>query len=157
MTDFLTTYRLTRQRFDDAIRAFPEEHLHRRIAPDTLTTAEMAMHVAGAEVYVLHGLLQKEPTEHERRLIGCAFNGVVNSDPFPFTEQEMTTDFLLATLESSRAYTESVLAAIDDDLRKRQIKSVLGPMIDGDGAFARLCSHPFYHQGQVYLIHQLLK
>ncbi|MBN8689608.1 MAG: hypothetical protein J0L72_02320 [Armatimonadetes bacterium] len=156
MTDFLTTYRLTRQRFDDLVRSFPEQHFHHRIVAETLTMAEMAMHVAGVEIYVITSLLVRETNEWEKRMIGCAFNGVVNNNPFPFSESEMTRESMLNALDEARKLTESVMSSGDDSIRRREIKSVLGPMIDGDGAMARLCAHPFYHQGQGYLILQLV-
>jgi hypothetical protein len=38
------------------------------------------------------------------------------------------------------------------DILKKEIVSVLGPVITGEGAFARMAFHAAYHQGQVHML-----
>jgi hypothetical protein len=151
MTDFEATWRLVRGRFDEAVAGLSQEQLNWRLQPDALTLGEMAVHVAGVEVSFVSQLLQSEPDEFGRRISAASTDGVVNEKPFPFTPDEITPAMVTQALELGRKMAESVV--IDPDpIRDRQIRSALGPMVDGTGALARLAYHPGYHQGQAQLI-----
>jgi uncharacterized damage-inducible protein DinB len=152
MSDFGETWRLIRGRFDDAVRGLSHEQLNWRMHPQSLTLGEMALHVAGVEVSFMSQLAGEEPTGDEARLKAAATDGSVNENPFPFAESEITAEKVDWALELAR---QKVAAMIDDltpEVRARQVKSALGPVVDGTGAFARIAYHPGYHQGQAYLI-----
>lgn len=149
MSDFLTTYSLTRGRLDDLVGKMNSAQLNFRLHPDSLTPGEMALHVAGVEVWFVE---QLTGIEADYRLAKCATDGSINDNPFPYAVSEITTEFVLSKLAEAKALTVELLGNMTEEVRNKQIKSALGPVIDGNGAAARLCSHPFYHQGQIYLI-----
>ena len=150
MSDFLTTYSLTRARFDEAVLKLSTSQLNFRINSDVLTAGEMAFHVAGVEVWFAAQLLGTTLDDQMLRIATCATDGSINDNPFPFTESEITPESVSQVLIVGRAAAESVFKA--DDIRDRQLVSALGPTITGEGAMVRLCAHPFYHQGQVYMV-----
>ncbi|MDQ2987092.1 MAG: hypothetical protein M3R13_10310 [Armatimonadota bacterium] len=88
------------------------------------------------------------------RLKKAATEGVVNDEPVPYPPDEITPDAITEALAFGRAMAEPIIAAPTDQVRANVIKSVLGPLIDGTGALARLAFHPAYHQGQIYLMKQ---
>lgn len=152
MTEFEQTWRLTRGRFEDAVSGLSHSQLNFRMQPDALTIGEMALHVAGTEVSFITQLLQEEPVGLTARLKSAATDGVINDKPFPFDPSEITPELVAEGLSLAKAIVEPVISAPTDEVRKREIVSVLGPVITGDGAFARLSYHPGYHQGQTHLV-----
>ncbi len=152
MSDFEATWRLVRGRFDETFTGLSQEQLNWRLHPDSLTLAEMAVHVAGVEVSFASQLKGLELGAYEVRLKAAATDGVVNDKPFPFTAEELTAEFVASTLATGRRFAEPIVANDTQELRAKQIVSALGPVIDGTGALARLAFHPGYHQGQAYLI-----
>jgi hypothetical protein len=149
MSDFLVTYTLTRGRLDDLVGKMSSKQLNFRLHPDSLTAGEMALHIAGVEVWFVEQLtgIAADP-----RLAKCATDGSINDNPFPYSTEEITPEFVASKLAEAKEVTTNLLSNMTDEVRSIQIKSALGPVIDGNGAAARLCSHPFYHQGQIYLI-----
>lgn len=151
MSDFSATWSLVRKRFVDAISGLNQEQLNFRLHPETLTIGEMALHTAGVEVSFGTQLLGQEPDGMDARLKSAATDGAVNDNPFPFRAEEVTPEFVAHALERGREIIEPLITN-PDAYRDRQIKSALGPMIDGTGAFARLAYHPSYHHGQVHIL-----
>lgn len=152
MSDFGETWRLIRQRFDDAVLDKSAEQLNWRIHPGALTIGEMAIHVAGVEVSFCSQLQDVAPYGELERVYKAATNGSVNDLPFPFTPEEITPELVKWALTIARDMTAEVIDETSPKIRTKQIRSALGPMVDGTGALARLAYHPGYHQGQVYLI-----
>lgn len=152
MNDFGDTWRLTRGRFDDAVRGLTTEQLHWRMQPDSLTLGEMALHVVGVEVSFISQILGQEPEGDEERLRKAATDGSVNDNPFPFESSEITAEKVEWALALGREKVAAIIDNVTDEIRGRQVKSALGPIVDGTGAFARIAYHPGYHQGQAYLI-----
>lgn len=154
MSDFYTTWQLARQRFDDAVLDLNDEQLNWRIFPGALTAGEAALHLAGVEVSFCSQLLGIEVEGLHARLKVAATEGVVNELPFPFSADEITSELVAKALAEARGTAEPVISAASEEVRSKQIKSALGPMVSGDGALARLAQHPAYHQGQVYMVRQ---
>lgn len=152
MSDFLAAYQLSRTRFESEVEGLSQEQLNWRLQPGTLTIGEAAMHVAGAEVNFISQLLGTNLDEYATRLKSAATQGIVDDLPVPFSPEEITPEAVSKALAFGRSMAEPVIAAPADEVRSTVIKSVLGPMIDGTGALARLCFHAGYHQGQVYLM-----
>jgi hypothetical protein len=148
MQDFLEAYKLSRGRFEDAVGGLSQTQLNWRIQPGTLTIGESAMHVAGAEVNFISQLLGTELDEYGARLKRAATEGIVEDVPFPYSPEEMTPDAVVKALAFGRGMAEPIIASPSEAVRAKIIKSVLGPMIDGTGALARLAFHAGYHQGQ---------
>lgn len=151
MSDFGETWRLVRGRFDDAVKGLSKQQLAYRMQPDSLTLGEMALHVAGVELWFIAQLLGESLDGDFARLAAAATDGSVNDKPFPFSSDEIDPERVAWALSLSR---DKVASVIDrpDDVRGRSIVSALGPVVDGTGALARLAYHPGYHQGQAYLI-----
>jgi hypothetical protein len=149
---YADTWELTRNRFDDAVSSLSAEQLNWRLHAGTLTVGEAAMHVAGVEISFISQLLQEDLDEEGQKLRRAATDGVVNEAPFPFTEDEITPQTVKSALDRARAMTSPVINHPPAEIEGRQIKSALGPIIDANGAFARLAYHPGYHQGQAHLI-----
>jgi hypothetical protein len=152
MSDFAASWNISRQRFVDAVSDLNQEQLAWRIHPGSLTIGEMALHVAGVEVSFISQLLGLDLDLFQGKLRAAATDGVVNELPFPFPNEEITPTTVRSALEIARAMVEPVITQPSDAVRAKEIKSALGPMIDGTGALARLAFHPGYHQGQAHLI-----
>jgi hypothetical protein len=152
MSDFAASWALSRQRLVDEVSGLSDEQLNWRLHPGVLTIAEMAMHVAGVEVSFISQLQGLDLDGPATRLKSAATEGVVNDLPFPYSPQELTSKGVLEALAYSRGLVEPVITAPSAELRAKEIKSALGPIITGEGALARLGFHSAYHQGQAYLI-----
>jgi len=151
MSDFSETWSLTRKRFDDAVAGLTKEQLNWRLHDNSLTIGECILHVAGVEISFISQLEGKTPEGLEARLKLTSTEGVVNDSPFPFAAEEITPELAAEALAIARAMVEPAVEN-PDPYRERTIKSALGPIIDGTGAFARLAYHPGYHHAQVHLI-----
>jgi len=152
MSDFSSSWTLSRKRFLDEISGLTARQLNWRIHPTCLSIGEMALHVAGVELSFGTQLTGADLGDAGNRLKLAATEGVVNDHHFPFSSEEINPQMVAENLEIARALFEPIISAADPVMRQREIKSALGPMITGDGAFARLGFHAAYHQGQAYLI-----
>ncbi len=152
MSDFALSWSLSRKRLVDEVEGLDQRQLNWQIHPNCLSIGQMALHVAGVEVSFCSQLSGATLDETGARLKLAATQGVVNDEPFPYSPEEITPELV----RKSMAYAESVCGPMIEqasaDVREREIKSALGPMISGEGAFARLGFHSGYHQGQAYLI-----
>lgn len=154
MSDYLASWTLSRKRFDDEVLGLNQAQLNWKLYPGALSIGQMALHVAGVEVSFYSQLRGLELSAEDARLKLAATEGCVNDNPFPYSDQEITPEFVAASLAKSRPVAEELLAENDSAIRSKEIKSALGPMIDGQGAMARFTFHPAYHQGQAYQIKQ---
>ncbi|CAN5412142.1 hypothetical protein BH11ARM1_BH11ARM1_10610 [soil metagenome] len=152
MSEFGQTWELVRKRFDDVFEGLNQEQLSWRLHPGTLTLGESAIHVAGVEISFISQLLGSELSLADQRLKLAATDGVVNHNTFPFRADEITPKLVQDSLSRARTMVEGVIGDPTDEVRHAQIKSALGPIIDGNGAFARLAYHPGYHHGQAHII-----
>jgi hypothetical protein len=152
MTDFETSWNIIRPRFEDAVAGLSQEQLNWRLHPESLTIGEMALHVAGAEINFVSQLLGSNLDLFEAKLRAASTDGVVNDKPFPFGENEITPELVEEALARAKAFAGPTISNPSDAVLAKQIVSVLGPVIDGRGALARLSFHPGYHQGQAHLI-----
>ncbi len=152
MNDAYAAWSLSRDRFVASISDLNAEQLNYRLFPATLTIAEMAVHVAGVEIYFGNGMLKDQLSPEFAMLLRAAMDGVANDRPFPFTPQELTPEFVAETLAAARSYVEPLIQNPTAEARAAEIVSVLGPLISGSGALARFAFHAAYHHGQVYLI-----
>ena len=139
-------------RFDDAVSGLSQEQLNWRLHPGTLSIGEAAIHVAGVEVSFISQLLGTPLDAHRQRVREASTEGVIDETPFPFSAAEITPELVAEALAFSRQMVEPVITNPGAEVLDKQIKSALGPMIDGRGAFARLAYHPGYHQGHVHII-----
>jgi hypothetical protein len=151
MSDFSTAWTLSRQRFIDEISGLSQEQLAWRLHEQALSIGQMAVHVAGVEASFGAQLAGVTLDAEGERLRLAATEGVVNDNPFPYPDNDLTPDFVLACLDRSKAVWEPLISEATPEVREKSLKSALGPMIDGNGAFARLSFHAAYHQGQAYL------
>lgn len=154
MSDFAASWALSRKRFLDEIAGLSKEQLNWRIYPNSLTIGEMALHVAGVEVSFGSQLSGAKLDGTGGRILLAATEGVVNDRPFPFHPNEISPESVAGALEYSRNLWEPLISAAAADIRQKEIKSALGPIITGEGAFARLGFHAGYHHGQAYLLKQ---
>lgn len=154
MIAYYNSWKLCRGRFDDAVLGLNDAQLNFRLHPGTLTIGEMALHVAGVEVYFTSQLLDLNLDEELTRLMQCSTEGAVNDHPFPYASEAITADKVAWGLSTGREYAEKLFQAVDADpsLLEKSLVSALGPVITGDGALARWGFHPGYHHGQIYLI-----
>ena len=82
-TDFSVSWELSRGRFDAEVLAMTSEQLNFRLYPDFLTIGEMALHVAGVEIWFISQLNRQQVPEDLVKIAKCATEGVVNGNPFP--------------------------------------------------------------------------
>lgn len=150
--DFSVSWELSRGRFDKELEGLSYDQLSYRLYPKALTIGEMAVHVAGVEVWFLYQIQGIPVPENLIRVTRCATDGVVNDKPFPFEPSELTPEFVKETLQTAAELVKEVIYAPTEEQLGRQIQSALGPIIDGRGALARLTFHSAYHQGQTYQI-----
>jgi hypothetical protein len=152
MSDFLATWELTRKRFDDAVLDLDQEQLNWRLQPDTLTIGQMAIHVAGVELFMVRQLVDVSFDDTQDRISQASTEGVISDSDFPFGREEITPELVRYALDFGRTVTQPLLANPIEEIRQKTLKSALGPIIDGTGAMARLAYHPGYHQGQVHFV-----
>lgn len=152
MNDAHAAWSLSRDRFVASISDLNAEQLNYRLFPGTLSIGEMAIHIAGVEIYFGSGMLKEELSPEFSRLLRAAMDGVANDRAFPFSSEELTPEFVVETLASARSYVEPLIQNPTAEARAAEIVSVLGPVISGSGALARFAFHAAYHHGQVYLI-----
>jgi hypothetical protein len=151
-SDFSVSWELSRGRFDQEVLSLSAEQLRFRLYPGSLSIGEMALHVAGVEVWFIHQINGATVPDDLAKVARCATEGVVNENPFPFEDAEITPEFVAGALETARALVKAVIYTPGDTQLQQQIQSALGPIIDGRGALARLAFHPAYHHGQAYQI-----
>jgi hypothetical protein len=112
----------------------------------------MALHVAGVEVSFSSQLTDSELDADASLLKSAATDGVVNSNPFPYSPEQLTPEFVKERMEFSKQLVAPRITYPTQQLLSKEITSALGPIITGHGALSRLSFHSAYHQGQAYLI-----
>ena len=152
MNDAYAAWSLSRDRFVASISDLNTEQLNYRLFPGTLTIGEMAVHIAGVDIYFSNGMLGGGLPPDLARLLRAAMDSVANDRPFPFAPEELTPEFVAETLATARTFVEPLIQNPTAEARAAEIVSVLGPVISGSGALARFAFHAAYHHGQVYLI-----
>jgi Protein of unknown function (DUF664) len=151
-SDFSVSWELSRGRFDQEVLGLSHEQLSFRLYPGALTIGEMAVHVAGVEIWFLCQLSDTPVPDSLLRITQCATEGVVNDNPFPFSSDELTPEAVAAALSTAATMVKDVIYAPSEPLFQKEIQSALGPIITGRGALARFAFHPGYHHGQAYQI-----
>jgi hypothetical protein len=151
-SDFSVSWELSRGRFDQEVLALSQEQLNFRLYPGALTIGEMAIHVAGVEIWFLSQLHGTPVAENLERIAKTATEGVVNDNPFPYSAEEITPTLVAEALATAAAQVKEVIYEPAEALLQKEIKSALGPIITGRGALARFAFHPGYHHGQAYQI-----
>ncbi|WP_309715357.1 DinB family protein [Armatimonas sp.] len=151
-SDFSVSWELSRGRFDQEVLAMSQEQLNFRLYPGALTIGEMAIHVAGVEIWFLSQLHGTPVPENLERIAKTATEGVVNDNPFPFSAEEITPALVAEALATAAGQVKEVIYEPSEALLQKEIKSALGPIITGQGALARFAFHPGYHHGQAYQI-----
>ncbi|MFQ3587350.1 MAG: DinB family protein [Fimbriimonadaceae bacterium] len=152
MHPFAVSWELSRGRLVQEIQGLSHAQLNWRLHPKALSIAQMVVHVAGVELSFASQLTGTPVPSEDEPLRRAATEGSVNDNPFPFSDDRLTPEFVAECLAKGKAAVESLMAEPTPELLGRQIQSALGPMISGEGALARLAFHPAYHQGQAYLI-----
>lgn len=153
MSDYLAPWRLGRDRFLASFEGLSESQL--RFVADYYPNSigQLAIHVAGSEVFMALHILKIEPrNEFERKVFLSVTDGMLNENVFPFEPHEITRETIDEALRLGESLIEPLLQNASPEHRKVRFASPLGPEIDGDGAFARMAFHASYHQGQVYII-----
>lgn len=148
------TWELTRNRMIAAYKDMNHEQLSFRLFPNTLTIGEMVAHVYGVEISFASQILGAELNELESRLKAAATDGAVNDNPFPFSADELTPEFLAQAEMIALAWSNKVILDPTPEIRNAELVSALGPVITGAGALARLGYHPGYHHAQIYMVSQ---
>lgn len=152
MSDFAETWNLIRGRFVKEFEGLDAAQLNWRLHPGALTLGEMAIHVAGVEIWFHSQLTYTVLSGRDERIARAATDGSVNDRPFPFAAEEITPALVGEALAEAESRVRPLIEAPTPELRAKRLISALGPEIDGTGALARLAYHPGYHQGQAYLI-----
>ena len=152
MTDFAISWNLCRGRFVDSVSGLTNEQLNYRLHPETLTIGEMALHVAGTELWFVSQLTKRENDAYESKLIKAATDSVVNDLPFPYSREEVNEVAIIEAFDYVAKIVQPHIENPSDEFLTTEIQSVLGPIITGQGALARFAFHPGYHQGQVHII-----
>ena len=151
MSDFAKSWQLSRGRLKAEIEGMTSEQLHYRIHPNSLSAGQAVLHVVGVEVWFTAQLIQKELEGDLLRVAKSATAGVVNDDPFPFSDEEITMELVTWALEEGEKLLGPNIENPSPEFLSGELKSALGPIITGEGALTRMAFHPAYHQGQIYL------
>ena len=150
--DFSVSWELSRGRFDQEVLCLSDTQLAYRLYPGSLSIGEMALHVAGVEVWFLYQMQGEPVPEALASVAKCATEGVVNDNPFPFENAHITPALVAETLATAAALVKTVIYAPPEAQLSIELKSALGPIITGRGALARIGFHSAYHHGQAYQI-----
>lgn len=151
MTDFAASWNLSRSRFDQSLESLSTAQMNWRMHENALTIGEMSLHVAGVELWFVSQLTGTPFTEWAS-VMKCATDGVVNDLPFPVPATEITADFVRASLAAAREAVKPNIEEPSAEFLAKELKSALGPIINGSGALARIAFHSAYHHGQIYQI-----
>jgi len=141
---------MSRQRFVDEIKDLNAEQLHWKPYDNTLSIGQMAIHVAGVEILFTSGLQKRELNPAEAKIAAAAADSVVNDKPFPFSNEEITPESVAEALQTAKTILEPIITNPTEADLAGEVKSVLGPMISGQGVLIRMAFHSAYHQGQAY-------
>ncbi len=152
MSDYAAAWELSRKRLVDEIAGLNAEQLNWRLYPGALSIGQMGLHVAGVEIFFSSQLTGAMLDDFSKRLLRCSTEGVVNELPFPYSDEEITPESVSAGLAAGEAAWRPLVTEAAPEIRVGQITSALGPIISGDGAFARLSFHSGYHQGQAFQV-----
>ena len=152
MTDFSKSWRLSRQRFIESVSDLNQDQLNYRLYPGALSAGEMALHVAGVEIWFISQLTGQELNQAEIKLTKAAVDGVVNDNPFPYEAEDIGPAMVTWAMTRAEFYVTPNIDDPSEEFLTKEIKSALGPVITGEGALTRFAFHPAYHHGQVYLI-----
>lgn len=151
MSDFAISWNLSRGRFDQNLESLTTAQMNWRLHENALTIGEMSLHVAGVELWFM-SQLTGEPYAEWADVMKAATDGVVNDLPFPVSTEKITADFVRAALAAARAAITPNIENPSAALLGKELKSALGPIINGQGALARIAFHSAYHHGQIYQI-----
>lgn len=151
MLDFEESYNLCRGRFGEAVSGLSQAQLNWKLHDNALSIGQMAIHVAGVEVWFTAQCLGTELDEFESKVAKCATDGSVNDLPFPYSDSEITPKLIQDALMLGEKAARTLFDQ-EAKIREVELKSALGPMITGSGAMARMAFHPGYHHGQAYQI-----
>jgi len=152
MSQFLKSFELSRGRFAAEVEPLSTEQLNWKLYPGSLSIGEMALHVAGVEAFFIRQLTDLQLDDDQKRIEGCATQGVVNDSAFPFTPEEITSEQVKSALAWTHGLVLPYITAPSDAFLSKELVSALGPVITGEGALARMAFHPGYHHGQAYQI-----
>jgi hypothetical protein len=152
VSDFSASWELSRSRFVDTISGLNQVQLNWRIHSDCLSIGQMALHVAGVEVSFSCQLTDSELDAAGMQLKAAATDGVVNDNPFPYSEDVITPELVKEKMEFAKQMLGPRITHPTPQLLSKEIVSALGPIITGHGALSRLAFHSAYHQGQAYLM-----
>jgi hypothetical protein len=152
MSDFASSWDLSRQRLLETISDLSDAQLNWRIHENALSIGQMAVHVAGVEMLFSSQLLDKQLEGEEARIRSSATDGVVNDKPFPFADSELTKATVQGALAASKKLVEPIITNPSSAILEKELISALGPVITGRGALTRLAFHSAYHQGQAYMM-----
>ena len=151
MNDFHTTYALVRGRMVEAVQDLNDGQLKWRLHSASPSICEMVIHVCGVEMSFANQLLERKPeSEFDKRITASSRDGIVNDSPFPFSEDEQGAELMNRVLERGFEIAGPLIEEANGTVRNKEIESALGPMIDGNGALARIAYHPGYHTGQIW-------
>lgn len=147
----------TRERLAGAWEDLEEEQLHWVPWSGAHSIAKILAHVAGAEHYLGSRILGIEPASNEEdarldRAVVASF--IEEDEPFPYTEDELTPDFLKSLLERSGAVARRAVSNPTEEQLLRQFRAPLGNLITGRQALWRMAQHAGYHTGQVWTYRQ---
>lgn len=150
MNGFVSTYDITRNRMFQCFEGLSPKQLAWRPHSKALSIFEMFMHLAGSDMFFVLRLQEREGSEYETKLEKCARAKVINDEPFPFSDAEASE----ATLKEALDHTYTLVYPMLQDCEawaEKKVETVLGPVADAAGVFARICFHPAYHTGQTWL------
>lgn len=150
MNGFISTYEISRARMMQSFDGLSSAQLSWRPHKDALSIFEMFMHVAGGDTFMLLRLQGKEPSEYEKKIELCARSKVVNDDPFPFSDEEACQETLVRALDHTYAIAYAMMKDCDA-WEGKSAETVLGPVAEAAGVFARISQHPAYHTGQAWI------
>lgn len=151
MTDFSKSWQLSRGRLRAEVEGMSQAQLDYKIHPNSLSAAQAVVHVVGVEIWFIAQLTGTVLEGDHARIAKCATEGVVNDNPFPFTTEELSLEFVMWALAEGEKFAAPHIENPSDEFLKGELKSALGPIITGEGALTRIAFHSAYHQGQIYL------
>jgi hypothetical protein len=152
VSDFHAAWTLSRGRLLAEYEGLNHAQLTYRLYPGSLSLGQAALHVAGVEAKFGAELLGVELSPELDRIRQAATDGITNDKPFPYTDAELTPEFVAEAFAKSKALVEPALLDPTAERRSISLVSALGPVITGEGAMARLAFHSAYHQGQAYML-----
>lgn len=150
-------WQFTRVRLDHALEGLTDGQWHWRAHSCAHSIAEIAMHIASAEFYWWSRIvnLRFDSPDYDQRLDRAVIEGFLSEAAFPYSQEELTIEFVNCVLKKMHGRIEELFRHISDSQLSMTMTSPIGDTLTAYGGLTRLSQHAGYHTGQIWFMRML--